>query len=404
MSRSGRAKKKTVATTTDTLDTTPTADITLDNIDATAPIADTAPIAASAPTHTPAPAPTPTAKVPVKKLTRAGNIGVKDWSVTPLTIDVPGKYKHLVPRMVSDRCEFVLFNCNNAIANAIRRTISCELPVRALYCEYNDIETDDPHIIPEMIIKRLRMIPVDQSIPLDSVFSIHGEAAHIVIDVKTSELISGKNSVSKNSSKNSSGKNSSSKNSAQRGTFKYGNSHTLLSLQPERSVTIKNIRVGVETGVKDGFGMHAVAFNATSIALDVEQMNPYENTGESSHNSDPRVWKISFNTNGTIVPEDLIRKTCDNITERLNAINLEEITEHDSQYALSLYGESHTIANLIMRGTIDLYPDIPAITYHIDSVDRVANIKIKYSDDINVLLKTVIDDIIYKLAIIKKSV
>jgi DNA-directed RNA polymerase subunit L len=304
-------------------------------------------------------------------------IGVKDFKVDVVKYELPTAYAQLAPKnLFPATCSVVLTNCNNAIANGIRRTIMCELPVKALSCEYEDIDTDDPFIVPEMVQARLRSIPLDQTIPIGTVYSVSAKSSVVPLDVHTSTF---------------------------KPASRYFNNMTLLTLQPLRYLNIRNIRVSTEIGIREGYGMHAVAFNATSIALDIAQMNPYEGTGVSSHVADPRMWKLSFNTNGTMEPAAIIKYACDNIIERLKAIPIDEITEHDSQYALSLPGESHTIGNLIVRTTLDIYPDIPAITCVVGSVDRVATIKIRYGDDINIMLKTVIDDLVKKFTIIKSS-
>lgn len=318
-------------------------------------------------------------------------ISVSDINVEKLTINVPVKYKNLVPTtLIPEKIDFVLNNCNNAIANAIRRTVLCELNVRALYCEYEDILTDDPHIIPEMIQKRLRMIPLSQDIPQNAVFEVGGRADESTFDIKTSMIKQVGGSKGSKGSKGSEGSSN-----------YFNKTITLLTLQPARSIKIKNIHVVSEVGIKIGRAMHAVGFNATSIALDVDQYNQYENTGVPSHNADPRKWKVSFNTNGTMSPNEIVINACNNIIERLKKVSDIEIIEHENQYILKLYGESHTIANCIVKSTVDLYPDIDAITYHVASVDRVATIKIRYSDDISIMLKTVLDNLIKKFQIIK---
>jgi hypothetical protein len=85
--------------------------------------------------------------------------------------------------------EFQISGVSNAVSNAIRRTIACELLVSGLHAEYESIQTNDMLIIPEMLVKRFRMIPIDQTTPLDAIFELTAtNTTDIVRDVKSSEI------------------------------------------------------------------------------------------------------------------------------------------------------------------------------------------------------------------------
>lgn len=350
-----------------------------------------------------------------------GGVGVRDWSVTKLVPKVPERFKHLLPTVLTpERCEFIIDGCSNAVANAIRRTVLCELKVTYLTCEYEDIVTDDPHVIPEMIQKRIREIPLLQSVPPDTVFNLEYQNKTLLTDdVKTGLLVpKGRNN-----------------------TMYFNETTTLVSIAPGRSIKISNCRIASDFSYKDGLGMCAVAFNATSICLDQTPIDMYadmkktlriiseavelnengvptvptvptipnvptakskkapESTapvGISTHIADPRVWKIAFNTNGTLSSKEIVKRTCSNIIDRLKHVLslLHTIVSNDNQYVLTIHGESHTIGNLLMKTTDELYSDVEAVTYNCPNVERTAVIRIIYADDINTLYKNVIDHLV----------
>jgi len=93
--------------------------------------------------------------------------------------------RKLLPTVLKpQRYEFTIVGVDNAIANAIRRVLCLELPVKALVCNYEDIETDDAHVIPEVIVKRLRMIPLLQSCPAAATFSLNATAGADVTELE----------------------------------------------------------------------------------------------------------------------------------------------------------------------------------------------------------------------------
>jgi DNA-directed RNA polymerase subunit L len=291
----------------------------------------------------------------------------------------------LIPTtLIPQHIEVVISGINNAESNAIRRTMACELPVIGLECEYSDIQTDDMHIIPELIQKRILSIPVDQTIPLNTTFSLeYLNKTPVPFDIKTSQL--------KTQSKN-----------------KYFNDTiTILTLAPEKYIKISNIKPTSNYGFIEGHGMNVVAVNTASICMDVDPINVYERIGVSSHITDPKVWKLSFNTNGTMDPKKILIASCNNIIERITAVNtlIPSINAIDDQYILIIYGESHTIGNLLTKNIVDMYPAIKIVTYNVNSVERSVTIRIRCDDEINIIYKNVINKIlaVYKTIISQLS-
>jgi DNA-directed RNA polymerase subunit L len=326
---------------------------------------------------------------------------VSGFKVTNIGVD-PSLLKdkslaHLIPtRLIPQHCEVTISGVNNAVSNGIRRTIACELPVFALNCEYADITTNDMHIIPEMIQKRLMQIPIDQKIQ-DIVLELEiVNKGPVAIDIKTKDfrIVKG-----------------------DRGGRPFNDTLTLLTLAPEKYIKITNIRLTRDYGYIEGHGMQVLAINTVSVCTDQIPINMYaswtaEKDGENKPNTepvgipsrlaDPQVWKISFNTNGTLDPKEILQMACDNIIERLGVVTdlLPNIENNDDQYILTIHGESHTIGNLLMKTICDMYPDIKMVTYNVMSVERQVTIRVRCDDEI----KSVFTNVINRLAEIFRSI
>lgn len=315
-----------------------------------------------------------------------GSITVNDFKVKKLIPNVPAQYKHLLPTtLVQESCSFIISGCSNAVANAIRRTAACELKVAYLNCQYEDIVTTDPFIIPEMIQKRLRMIPVLQSVRADAIFSLDvTNATTGTMDVKTGSLIS-------------------------KGTRVFDETITILTLGAGHSLKINNVKIAYEYGYIPEYGMCAVAFNAVSTCKDVIPIDVYADRaaeknvnappvakGVRSQIADPKIWEIKFNTNGTLSSKDIVKLSCQEIISRLKTVLslLYTIINNESKYTLTINGESDTIGNLLVKTIDELYPDVEASTYSVPSIERSVTIRIIYGDDINTLYKNIVNHLV----------
>lgn len=319
------------------------------------------------------------------------------------------------------KCSFVLSGVTNATANAIRRVISTELITKAMFIDVEDITTNDEFVIPEMVAARIRMIPLDQKCPAGAQFSLYATNNKTRPRfVYASELsIIGQHKMK---------------------SLPFSSRQIIMGLNPGKSVKMNPISIRMESASTDGSGMHAVACHCASVALDVEihddyveipgKPNEFRTIGVSSTIADPRKWKISFITNGTIDPAECIKQACDNIIARLNTVNesLDQITaavdentvesaiviggaskqtsvsKHSTDianaYALVIGGETDTIGNLFMKHAIVLFPEIHAATYHIDEYDKTCTLKIRTIDD----PRDVFDEILSTSADIFRSI
>jgi DNA-directed RNA polymerase subunit L len=295
-------------------------------------------------------------------------------NITDKTLDA------LIPKtLVAARCTFIVENVNNAVANAIRRTIMSEMPVTCLYCEYHNIVTDDPYIIPEIIQSRMKLIPVDQKISLTAVYELNAENSESrVIDVKLSKM----SATGKPTAK-----------------LPFNETTTLFILQPGCKLSIKDIRPVVDYGYKDGCAGHTVAVNVVSLSKDQEPYNPYTKTGIPTSVANPRKWEIAFNTNGTMAPKDIISTSFKEIIARIRSVMVGVasgggIERGLSEYSLVVNGESHTIGNLFVAVINDLYPGISAVTYFVSTTERQFTLRARCEEEFSTVLNTAANHII----------
>ncbi len=317
--------------------------------------------------------------------TRVQVLNIKHIDLKP-KLDNPALEVFLPKHYFAQRIELDIYNVSNAVSSAIRRTLSTELLVKAMTCKYDDITTTDIFIIPEMITKRISMIPIDQRCPLDMVFELTAVNATAVIrDVKTHEL------HIVNRGKQLAGHKPMTH-------IPFNDNMTLLTLHPGKSIHIANIRINQSYGYIYGDGMYTVAFNATSTALDQTPINMYEdpNVGTPSSRANARKWHLAFNTNGTMSTTAILAATCDNLINRVTLVStlLENINTKNDEYILTINGETHTIGNLFMRTICDLYPDITAVTYSVGDIERVCTIHVRCTEDISEVFTSTIREIV----------
>ena len=301
-------------------------------------------------------------------------IQVTGIEVTDIVIKPPAKFAHLMQPeafpLTQQKCSFDISGVNNAQANAIRRTLMGELPVVALACDYESIVTDDPHVIGDMIQRRLRSIPLLQSAP-SKVYSLEFHNTTLIPQDVKSVLIKDQNGV----------------------TAPINHTYTLLTVAPGKRIKISNITHFTERGFVEGNGMHVLTWRATSIAIDIEPLNEYTGKGTASHIAAPREWRISFGTNGTMPAREIVKMACEDIAERIDAVSalLGKIRSDDTKYTLDIPGESNTVGNLLMCAANDLFPGLSSVVFDVPTTERHCVFKVDYDDDINTFFSSIIE-------------
>lgn len=304
-------------------------------------------------------------------------IKITDFKITSLKPNVkdPEILKVLPNLIHPEKCTLIIHNVHNAISNAIRRTISEEMPVLRMMFDISDIDTNDKFIIPEMIYRRIQLIPILQDTNIDSHYEIdYVNMGPIVRDLKTKDI------------------------KVKNGKLPCNDTFTLVSLQPGKYIKIKNIRIHRDFAYN--FGGYSNVAGAVSLAVDQQPINLYDKNSEgiSVSVSNPQVWKLEFVSNGSIDTVKSLIAACDNLIERVRGVEnlLYNITTHNEEYMLSIPEESHTLGNLFMKEISDLYPDIRFVCYTVPSVVRAAIIRIKTDDKIETIFKKTIESLVAK--------
>jgi DNA-directed RNA polymerase subunit L len=318
----------------------------------------------------------PSEKIDAKPIIKVEHINIRDFRPKITRKDL----QHLIPkRLGPSKLDFVVSPVNNATANAIRSTISCELYINALSADIYDFQTNDAFHIAEMIIQRLRTIPIDQHYPTTHKFELVAENTTAVVrDVKASEIQllpqfkTGKHAA---------------------GDLPFNHTFTICTLMPGKKMAISDIGIAGSYGFIPGDGMHTIGANALSIVVDVVPVNHYEPDlgGVSSSVANPRKWKIGFLTNGGLQPREVVAAACDNLIARLDMVvelAASNMTHTTNEHTLSIPREANTIGNLLTRTIVDLYPAILAVTYDDSNIERACRLRIICDEDVHSVILT----------------
>ena len=317
-------------------------------------------------------------------------IKVSNIKVTDLSPKVVNpEAKKLLPTIVHPyNLTFEIAGVDNSVANAIRRTLVDEFPVKAMTATQTDFESTDPYHISEMILARIKMIPIMQNVPEDAIFILDVENKTPVLrNVLSSEI------------KIKSG-------AAAKHTY-FNETFVLFTLNPGKTTKIKEIKIMKSPGFVPGNGMMAIASNVISLTRDQVPFNPYEpeKGGTFSRVADSKKWQISFNAAGTVPDYKKLMTQCvDLLIEKIkNVKNLLYLIEgNDSEFYLEINGESDTLGNLFMRTIDRLYPNLALVKYSVNSVVRILTIKVVGGEDINDVYGTAISHLINIFTKIRK--
>jgi DNA-directed RNA polymerase subunit L len=113
-----------------------------------------------------------------------------------LGLDLFAPYKKKLETLYTDRKKFAvsfdIVNINCAIANAIRRTIMGELEIKALTFDVSTIKTNVDFLITDELLDRIQLLPIRQTIPMDSKLSVSAVNKGTTIQTLYSASIEGK--------------------------------------------------------------------------------------------------------------------------------------------------------------------------------------------------------------------
>lgn len=228
-------------------------------------------------------------------------------------------YKDLIskiPSIVNKVLIFELTEANCAIANAIRRTLMSEMPIKHLTVSLSDINTTDPYIIGESIRKRIEMIPISQSIHEDSVFSIRFENnSDEYVDIMSSEI-------------------------------KLNGVASSKDITP--SIPICDINSNTSFSMNDIHVVESYGYNNSRVSIGrvgYEIIN--QDFTQSSLISNPTDFRIEIETAGIMDPKNLVCKAIDELIERLDLIDYQRSVIEFGVFKLTIRNETHSIGNLL---------------------------------------------------------
>jgi DNA-directed RNA polymerase subunit L len=256
----------------------------------------------------------------------------------------------ILPKAIKYNISFELENTNSDFANAIRRIILNESPVKSLdYNEYKDVETTDPYILSDLLKKQVDLLPINQDMDYSDIslsLDIKNDTDYI-IDVKAGDFVALK-------------------------ANKKINIDRIISpliviskLRPGETLAIKNIKIKEGIGREDA-GAFSNVSNIYFKPLDIEPLNIDKNIGKSSLVSNPTRFKLGYGCHrNTDSPLSILKRACDTLRKRLETIivDFKNIKDGDEYYYSDLLqvetkknvkevhfkNESWTIANIIAR-------------------------------------------------------
>lgn len=289
------------------------------------------------------------------------------FSTIPITIK---NDLHFLPQNIS----LTISNTNVSIANAVRRTVIDETTTKRLYFDISDLKTDDVFIISHFIQERTRCLPISQKIPVGTTFKMitrnsSAESKHIY-----SSQISGET------------------------TEKLCNDQfIILALNPGKYIEIKNIRVVEEYGYVNG--THNASYNCSLNPLDIDM------EAEQSTNSNPTKFAISIDTNGNMGSKQFMKKCFSELKDRFLKINIDSLESSGNKHILKIYGESHSVGNILCYGMINLYPEIEFIapSFPGNSHNVFINIIHRDAQELKELLREIIKNAIENFSVLSDA-
>lgn len=263
-------------------------------------------------------------------------------------LDLAPAAREFLPTKPKYTVSFELKETNTDMANAIRRCLINEIPVKSFsYDEYKDADVSDVYILSDVLRKQVELTPINQDFDYsDCNISLIAENKedHII------SVVSGDFIITK-------------KDKPIDVTDVVNSNIVLCRLRPQEHVYIKNIKIDIGTGREDA-GKYSSFSNITYKIMDVQHATAPN--GKSSMLCNPAHFYISYSTHRNIdIPFKYMCLCCDTLIERLEVIvndlknirdsdefyysNKLELTTKGSMKMLHIKGEYWTLTNVICR-------------------------------------------------------
>jgi DNA-directed RNA polymerase subunit L len=235
--------------------------------------------------------------------------------------------ENLLPMNVNNILEFEIANGNCALANAIRRTLTSEMPIKHFTVSLTDIVTTDPYVIGEVIRKRIEMIPVSQTIDPELVFAIKYEnKTDECVDVNSDDI-------------------------------KINGVGLCKDIFP--SIPVCTINSGTSFAINDihvveSYGYDNARCSIGRVAYEILD----QDFTKSSLLTEPSKFRIELEVAGVLKPVKLVQSAIDSLLHRLNAIDYGNAISEFGIYKLTINNETHSIGRLLSWYIYQLEPSI----------------------------------------------
>lgn len=284
------------------------------------------------------------------------------FNTEKIIIETDKKYKHLIPKYPQYHTKFTI-ETDYVVANGIRRIICNSIPIKRMYFDHKNFETNDKRIIPQLIQDRIRSISIGQDTEFKLYIDISNDSDE-VIHVTTND-IKGVNKPKMNNM-------------------------IICDLQPRTKLKITNI-VGI-TEIGRVNGKHCETSRVTSYEADEKGK-----------------YIVAFYSNGMIHPKIIINTALNILINKFNKIKslVNNITIYPSQdihdypiYKLSINNEDDTVGTMLMKRIIDLNPTILNVRYDLDETIEPPGIVISIrskNNNISSIISSSCDSLIFLL-------
>lgn len=301
----------------------------------------------------------------------------------------------LLPKKSKYIVSFELVDTNVDVANAIRRCLTNEIPIKSL--DYVDdeknVQFSDLYILSDLLKQQIELVPIDQNVEENTMLSLKvSNNTDSIINVSTHDfkVVSPPNLKVEDLMEDI----------------------VLGQLRPQGTLTIK--KVGITEGKAKS---NSAAFNSlASIKYEILDTKPlYEEKGKSSMVSDPSHFRIEYSTHRNFTnPLYPMIKCCNELISRLESIvdAMKPIQNKDTFYfsdfikletegstkTISISDESWTITNLLTRNCIELSKNnilfvTPSIIHPDKAIGQLKITHPEFSDLIQNAAKKAIKDL-----------
>jgi len=280
--------------------------------------------------------------------------------------------------------QIIIRGYNAGYTNAIGRILLDEMDGLAMNIVPDSLETTDPFILPEVIAQRISLIRLNDKDVQE------GDKFHLNVkndsdeprDVFTSDLIRQRGRV---------------------GTWPFHENIILFTLNHHHSIKLS---AQVVRGIDDA--SFSRVSKSARIPLDQrpEISDEYEEPDDlplvdgvtyisSSSMSNPRVYLLDVELQGTHDIAGVLKHACEIIIERCEKIRSATIIqEAGGSFAVRIPGETDTIGQLFSRVCVDLYPNISHVHAVVTDANELIIRIMSGTDRAQVIYTRVLDEII----------